>query len=310
MTVSGGWQRLEPLLLLIGAGGSIGMIFPMSKIAGNVGLPPLSYAALSAAGACFVLLAVASVAREDLRVTRSEIVYASIAGQLTFAVPFGALVAIVPVVGSGIPAILQSLAPMATLVIVSLIGFERPNLLGGVGIALGALGVILVLTFRGLDSSAPAAWYWYPLALVTPISLAIGNVFRSTHWPRSSRALPLACFTLAAAALGLCAIAVLLRAAGLIAPLTAGLQSGWPLVAAQSVALGAGYACFFRLQQVGGPVYLSQISYVNTAVGLIFAVTLLGERLPEASWLASILILAGILLVAIASKPAARSRGN
>ena len=63
------------------------------------------------------------------------------------------------------------------------------------------------------------------------------------------------------------------------------------------MATGIGYAFFFRLQQVGGPVYLSQISYVNTAVGLAFAVLLFGERLNAWIWLAVALVFAGVALV-------------
>jgi hypothetical protein len=44
------------------------------------------------------------------------------------------------------------------------------------------------------------------------------------------------------------------------------LAGGWHLILMQSLATGFGYAFFFRLQQVGGPIYLSRISYVNTAV--------------------------------------------
>ena len=53
--------------------------------------------------------------------------YAAIAGQLTFAIPFGMLVVVIPHLGSGIPAIFQSLAPIITLAIVLALGLERPN---------------------------------------------------------------------------------------------------------------------------------------------------------------------------------------
>ena len=70
-----------------------------------------------------------------------------------------------------------------------------------------------------------------------------------------------------------------------------------------SLVTGIGYAFFFRLQQVGGPVYLSQISYVNTGVGVIFAVAAFHEALPFAAWIAIPLIFAGIALVTLTSKP-------
>ena len=54
---------------------------------------------------------------------------------------------------------------------------------------------------------------------------------------------------------------------------------------------------FFRLQQIGGPVYLSQISYANTGVGVAFAVLLFGERLSLWIWLAVALGFAGVAIV-------------
>lgn len=69
------------------------------------------------------------------------------------------------------------------------------------------------------------------------------------------------------------------------------------IMVGQGIATGLGYAFFFRLQQVGGPVFVSQLSYVNTAVGLGFAVALFSEQLSRWSWLALGLIVIGVLLV-------------
>ena len=53
-----------------------------------------------------------------------------------------------------------------------------------------------------------------------------------------------------------------------------------PLVAlAQIASASAMFAFFFRLQAVGGPVYLSQIGYVAAAVGLLAGTLFLGETL-------------------------------
>ena len=109
--------------------------------------------------------------------------------------------------------------------------------------------------------------------------------------------------TLLAAAWGLLLLAGLFQLTGLTGPALAGLGTGWMLILLQSLVTGIGYAFFFRLQQVGGPVYLSQISYVNTGVGVIFAVLAFRESLPVAAWLAIPLIFAGIALVTLTSKP-------
>lgn len=293
-----GWRRLEPLVLLFAAGGFVGLIFPLAKLAGQHGLSPLTYAGLSAAGASIVLSIISGLSGQSSVIRPGELRYALIAGQFTFAIPFGTLAAIIPLAGSGVPAILQSLAPLITLAIVYAIGFERPSLWRSLGLAIGFAGVMLILFARGAGGDAHSGnLFWYVVALVTPLALAVGNVYRSTGWPAGSRPLPLATLTLAAAAAGLLALSIVFAGVGLSRGVFAGLGAGWYLVILQSLFTGIGYAFFFRLQQVGGPVYLSQISYVNTGVGVIFALAAFHETLPVAAWLAIPLIFAGIALV-------------
>jgi drug/metabolite transporter (DMT)-like permease len=298
------WRRIEPLLLLFAAGGFIGLIFPLAKLAGQLGVSPLTYTGLSAAGAALVLATVSRINGEAVRIQTAEIRYALMAGQLTFAIPFGTLVAVIPKAGSGVPAILQSLAPLITLAIVYVLGVERPRLWRGVGLAIGFAGVLLILFTRGAGSGAGAdKFVWYMIALVTPLALAAGNVYRSVAWPAGTSALPLATLTLAAAAGGLLLLAVLFELSGISGGMLAGLANGWPLIVMQSLMTGIGYAFFFRLQQVGGPVYLSQISYVNTGVGVLFAVAVFHEVLPLTAWIAMPCIFAGIALVTFTGKP-------
>lgn len=291
-------RRVEPVLLLFAAGFCIGLIFPLGRLAGEAGIPPLIFAGASAAGAAVVLCAITLAAGSRLRFDRRTLVYAAVAGQLTFAIPFGTLVAVIPHLGSGIPAILQSLAPIVTLAIVLAIGLERPNAMRTLGLATGMAGAIIILISRNagvLDVEAPFGWYL--AALVTPAALAFGNVYRTTSWPAGRGPLPLATLTLVAAALGIGLVLVAQAAADSAAPAGAALRGGWWLILAQSLATGIGYAFFFRLQQIGGPVYLSQISYVNTGVGVAFAVVLFGERLSIWIWLAVVLVFAGVAIV-------------
>ena len=56
------------------------------------------------------------------------------------------------------------------------------------------------------------------------------------------------------------------------------------------------YAAFFRLQQIAGPVYLSQIGSVAAVVGSPVAVFAFSEHLPDGFALAAMLIAAGLAL--------------
>ena len=60
------------------------------------------------------------------------------------------------------------------------------------------------------------------------------------------------------------------------------------LVLAQVASASAMFVFFFRLQEVGGPVYLSQIGYVGAAVGLIAGTLVLGERYQLLTWIGAV----------------------
>lgn len=289
--------RLEPVLLLFAAGLCIGSIFPLGKIAVAEGIPSLVYVGATAVGAGIVLAVLARLAGQSLRPDRSTLGYAAIAGLLTFAIPWTAVVTVMPHLGSGIPAIVQSLAPIVTLAIVYALALERPNLVRLAGLGIGMAGTLVILFARNGGEAAHAPFHWYLVALITPTVLAAGNVFRTTHWPKGQSPLPLAAWTLVAAAVGIGMSLVVLRATGVMSGFGESVASGWHLIAMQSVATGVGYGLFFRLQQVGGPVYVSQMSYVNTAVGVGFAVLLFAESLSVWIWLALALIVAGVFLV-------------
>ncbi len=63
---------------------------------------------------------------------------------------------------------------------------------------------------------------------------------------------------------------------------------------------------FFRLQHVGGPVYLSQIGYVVAAVGLVTGTIWLGESYAPATWAGAGVVVIGVALVTLAQARASR----
>ena len=62
------------------------------------------------------------------------------------------------------------------------------------------------------------------------------------------------------------------------------------------------FAFFFRLQAVGGPVYLSQIGYVAAAVGLVSGTLFLDEQYLLLTWAGTAIIVAGVAITTKAQK--------
>ena len=76
-----------------------------------------------------------------------------------------------------------------------------------------------------------------------------------------------------------------------------------PLLAiAQVVASSTMFAFFFRLQAVGGPVYLSQIGYVGAAVGLLSGLIFLGESYQALTWIGGLIIVLGVTMTTRAQR--------
>jgi len=72
------------------------------------------------------------------------------------------------------------------------------------------------------------------------------------------------------------------------------------LVALQVAVSTIMFLMFFRLQQLGGPTYLSQIGYVAAAVGVVVGVAYLGETYPIGVRIGAGVIAFGIALSTIA----------
>jgi drug/metabolite transporter (DMT)-like permease len=71
------------------------------------------------------------------------------------------------------------------------------------------------------------------------------------------------------------------------------LQIPW-LIALQILVSTTMFLMFFRLQQIGGPTYLSQIGYVAAAVGLVIGVVVLSENYPAMVWLGAGVVAFGV----------------
>jgi drug/metabolite transporter (DMT)-like permease len=174
---------------------------------------------------------------------------------------------------------------------------RRPNTLGIIGILVGFAGAAIVATTRG-EMGEPADLHWVIAGLLIPVSLAVGNIYRTMDWPQGAGPIELAAGSHLASAVILLAGLFLTGNAGSFA-----LLAEIPLVVlAQVAAVAAMSAFFFRLQAVGGPVYLSQIGYVGAAVSLFGGVIFLGERYAALTWIGGAIIAIGVVMTTKAQR--------
>lgn len=278
----------RPLFLLLGTGAALGLNFPIGKMAMAAGVTPALWAAVISAGAGLAMLFIVAVTeRGDLSRT-STLSFAIISGFLSYVVPNLLTYSVIPKIGSGLAAIMFALSPVVTALLSVVLRVRPPNLLGIFGITLGLAGAGIIIFSRQLDFSGSTPWIL--LALLIPVFLGAGNVFRTMAWPFGASPRKLAAHT-NLAAVPFLAIFIYAQTGTIdLVPLAA-IPS---LVAVQLVVSTVMFLMFFRLQQVGGPTYLSQIGYVAAAVGVVIGVLYFGEIYPPHVWVGAGAIAAGI----------------
>ena len=281
------WNSALGLLLI--TGGLLGLTLPFGKIATEHGVAAIVWAFVISCGAGSVLLVALLLRSNRFQLTPHRLRYYLIAAAISYAIPNLLMFSAISHLGAGYTGIMFTLSPVITLVLSIVLGVRRPNLLGVAGIAVGFVGALMVATTRG-EAGQPAALFWVLIGLLIPVSLAIGNVYRTFDWPEGTGPIELAVGSHLAAAAMLIVGIVVSGQGGAFNALT-----GLPLlVAAQIASASAMFAFFFRLQAVGGPIYLSQIGYVAAAIGLLSGTLLLGERYQLLTWTGAAIIFVGV----------------
>lgn len=287
------WNSAVALLVINGF--LLGLSLPLGKIATQAGASAALWALVISGGAGVVLAAIVLARGGRIGLDTRRLRYFAIVAAVSYALPNLVAFSAISHVGAGYVGIMFTLSPVFTLALALLLKQVRPSLLGIAGIAVGFVGAMTVALTRAGGAGGVEADIWPLVALAIPLFLSVGNVYRTLDWPPGAGPLELAA--------GSHLTAALLLLVGLVAtgsfdlePLSGHLM----VVAAQVVAAATMFGFFFRLQTVGGPVYLSQIGYVAAAVGLVSGTLMLGESYRFATWAGAAIIIGGVVLTTLA----------
>ena len=294
-----------PAALLLITGLLLGLTFPLGKLAAAAAVPPLVWAFLLSGGSALCLIALRLGAGSRVRIKAPYSRYYVLSASVSLVLPNALIFIVVSRLGAGFTSIFFTLSPIFTLLLSSLLQVRVPSALGIAGVLTGFVGAIIVAWTRG-EAAQPAQWIWVLAGLCIPVSLAIGNVYRTIAWPVGGEPLELAAGSNAAAA-GLLFIAVWwVDGLGALATL----RDVPVLALAQVLASTAMFTTFFRLQLAGGPTYLSQIGYVAAAVALFAGTVFLGERYAALTWIGAGVIFVGVLCSIAASRQVTPARSE
>ncbi len=285
----------SPLALLLVTGVLLGLTLPFARIATEAGVPPLVWAFVVSAGAGSVLWMALTLRGDRIGLQPERLRYFLVTAIISYALPNILMFTVITHLGAGYTGVMFTLSPIFTLVLSLATGVRRPSTLAIAGIAVGFVGALLVALTRG-EVGRPADLVWVLLGLAVPVCLASGNIYRSWAWPKDAGNIELAAGShLASALIALVLIVALgqFDAFALLGDMPA-------LTLAQMASSAAMFAFFFRLQLVGGPVYLSQMGYVGAAVGLAAGTIFLGERYALMTWAGAAILTIGVVMTSLA----------
>ncbi|MEP1214831.1 MAG: DMT family transporter [Marinobacter sp.] len=282
---------IRSALLLLGVGVTIALMLPLSRAATDAGMTPLAYAFWQALGGGLILAAWLRQ-RSPVSFDGTLARYFGISGLTAIAVPNAVAFAVVSNVGAGLTATLYALPSLATYAIAVTLGMESLSGKKAIGLSFGVAGCVWILSPNPAGVSADSL-PWLLLGLLVPLSLAIGNIYRTSHWPAGATPEQLAIGMLLGGAV---IIFMTVLVSGDVTTLLVDDIRLWGILAVQSILTAIGYRGFFHLQRQTSPTFLSQLGFVITPAGMLFGIVFYGESYGWAVWGGVVLLLAGVVL--------------
>jgi drug/metabolite transporter (DMT)-like permease len=235
-----------------------------------------------------VLLLIFMLLRGEKLPSLSQWRNALVIGSLMLAGGMGLTATASQTIGSGLIATFIAVVPMM-MSAMGLLWGKRPTRLEWAGMVVGMVGVLLLVQGRSFSASTAG------LMAIGGATLAwsLGSVLQTTR-------LPLAPGPIGFASEMLCGGAVLM-----VIAMVLGEQFDWPpqpLAAASWVYLVVfgsliAFSAYLYLLANASPALASSYAFVNPVIALFLGVVLAGEVVSLSEWMASAIVLAGVLLI-------------
>lgn len=294
-------DRLGPVAVLVLLGTGWGITQPLAKIAVSGGYREFGLVFWQLALGSLVLLALLRLRGTRLRVTPARFGVWLLIALIGTIIPNTASYRAVAHLPSGVMSIVIATVPMFAFPIALLLGIDGFSWRRMAGLAFG-LGGVALIALPGSSLPDPAMVLWLPLALVAPLCYGCEGNFVARVGTAGMG--PIA--TLAGASiLGTAIMGPVALATGqFILPAA---PFGPPDLAILGIAAihALVYAGYVWLVGQAGSVFASQVAYLVTGAGVLWAMVLLGERYSLWIWAALALMLAGLTLVQPRRRPLA-----
>jgi drug/metabolite transporter (DMT)-like permease len=267
-----------------------GLMFPFNRMATEAGALAFGHAFWQTGGAGLLLLVLALLQGERLRPGRAHLLAFLIVGGLGTAVPFALFAFVAPHLPAGVVSIVLALSPTFTYLVGVAVRIERVSALALAGVALGLLGVALIVgPTEALPDPAMAGWFLVLLAV--PVLFGIANVSADVLRPPTGSSTILAAgYLLGAAAI---ALPMALATRQLHSPLPPAIL--WPTLGTVAVN-GIFTVLFCEIVRRWGATFFAQFNYLAVVASVVWAGLIFGERINLVLAIAIACMVAGILL--------------
>lgn len=281
------------IAVLLGLGIGWGMTQPLGKIATSTGHPPFGLLFWQIVFGVMVLAALTFGRGKGLPTHFAALKFYLIVAVLGTLIPNFTFYYSIAHLPSGIMSIIISTIPMIALPIGLALGAEKPDLRRVLGLLLGFGGVML-LVIPQASLPDPAMLAYLPIAMIGPLFYALEGTYVARRGLGGMDPLQAMLGTMLMA-LVLCAPIMWVTGQAFMLPLPPG-RAEWALIATSAMH-SVLYATYVWLAARTGAVFASQSSYIVTAMGMVMAMLLLGERFSPWVFAAAAVMLCGVALV-------------
>jgi drug/metabolite transporter (DMT)-like permease len=282
------------LALLVLLGVCWGLYYPIFKFAARSGLPSSGLIMAITGGVALALLGITLVRRRPPLFSRRTARFYLVCAILGYLVPYTFALVASSRVEAGVLTLIGATSPILTLSLASLTGTERLTLRRILSITLGATSVVILVAPQA-QLAGGAALVGMLAGFAVPMSYSSYHVFVSRNWPPGFDSFQVAAGEALVALILM--LPVLFFSDGL-AVFTGGWTTGhWAILAMIGFTTLTCYL-YFEIIRQAGPVFVSQANFVTVVAGVLWAMTLLGERPGTWLWASLLLLIASLAVLA------------
>ncbi len=278
--------------VMLGVGVAWGATTPLGKVAVSTGLHPVGLTVWQTLMMSVILTIAVRATGRKLPLSRNYVLFFLLLGLLGTALPHPLGYFAARHLPASVISVVLAAIPLATLMLATLIGIDRPSPRRMLGLLLGFLAIAVIVVPEGTLPD-PQMLIWIALPILAVLSYATENVcIDKIRLPQLDPLVTLC---------GLSWGALFLTAPFVVVP---GVWvDPFPLDQARlaTVALTVLHLCAYLgliwLIEKAGSVFATQVSYVVTVSGVLIAIIFLGEPASPMIGVATALMLAGLALV-------------